>query len=186
MLLDFNLARTPWAEPDAPASAVLGGTFSYMAPEHLDALADGDISRVDARADIYSLGILLHETMGARPFADKPAAGVRTMADVLRAAAASRRSKAPQLRDVFPEVPQAFEAIVRTCLEPEPGARYPTAGRSPPTSRLSSRTAPSVTHARTSLAADGAHTPPPCPARGHGLADDCRRLGRLRVCLSAY
>lgn len=128
MLLDFNLARSAWARPDEPAPDALGGTFPYMAPEHLEALADGDPARVDARADIYSLGVLLHEAMGGRPFADRPGPAARTMAQALRAAAADRRRAAPRLRDRFPEVPPAFAAIVRTCLEPEPGARYPTAG----------------------------------------------------------
>ena len=43
MLLDFNLAREPLdALDDAQAApAALGGTLDYMAPEHLEALADG-------------------------------------------------------------------------------------------------------------------------------------------------
>ncbi|GIW89540.1 MAG: hypothetical protein KatS3mg108_3864 [Isosphaeraceae bacterium] len=127
MLLDFNLSRSAWARPDEPAPEALGGTFPYMAPEHLEALADGDPARIDARADVYSLGVLLHEAVAARPFADRPAPGARTMAQALRAAAAERSRNAPRLRDRFPEVPPAFAAIVRACLEPQPGARYPTA-----------------------------------------------------------
>ena len=37
MLLDFNLAREPRDERDAPAADHLGGTLAYMAPEHLEA-----------------------------------------------------------------------------------------------------------------------------------------------------
>src|SRR5438132_962166 len=56
MLLDFNLAQQTQADP---ASAMLGGTVAYMAPEHLRALARHEavlVREVDARADIYSLG----------------------------------------------------------------------------------------------------------------------------------
>src|SRR5262249_56245954 len=69
MLLDFNLAQRVHADP---ASAMLGGTVAYMAPEHLRALARQETVQaraVDARADVYSLGMVLFEMLtGARPF----------------------------------------------------------------------------------------------------------------------
>lgn len=127
MLLDFHLAR-PVTDQRVPLSSdVLGGTFPYMAPEHLEALADGAPERVDARADVYSLGVLLYEAMGARPFPVASPVNGSDPADLLRQAAAQRRLKPPRLRNRFSEVPPAFDAIVRSCLAPNPADRYPTA-----------------------------------------------------------
>jgi serine/threonine protein kinase len=124
MLLDFNLAQVQRGEVGA-----LGGTYAYMAPEHLEALADGDPGRVDARADIYALGVVLFEAMGTRPFADAPPAGPsRGLVDALHRAAAERRAGAPRLRVPHPETPAPYEAVVRRCLAPDPADRYPTAG----------------------------------------------------------
>ncbi len=122
MLLDFNLA---WeAQWDAPAGAgnALGGTLAYMAPEHLEALAEGYAGHLDGRADLYALGVVLYEAMGTRPF-EAPPKG-RTVAETLLGAAAQRRAAAPSLRDRFPEVPVEFEVVVRRCLAPEPRDRY--------------------------------------------------------------
>ncbi len=67
MLLDFHLARPPLIAGDSPP-AWLGGTHGYMAPEQLaavEAVRDGkSVPRdLDARADIYSLGVVLKEAL---------------------------------------------------------------------------------------------------------------------------
>jgi serine/threonine protein kinase len=55
---------------------MLGGTLGYMAPEHLEAIAEGRDHHVDTRADLYSLGVLLFEALtGRRPFPPPPAGG---------------------------------------------------------------------------------------------------------------
>jgi serine/threonine protein kinase/Tfp pilus assembly protein PilF len=129
MLLDFNLAREPVCTLDdaQAAPATLGGTLDYMAPEHLEALADGSSEKVDGRSDIYGLGILLFEALtGARPFATPRNAA--SALDLLSRAAAERRREAPWLRPTHPEVPAALEAVVRRCLAPAPSDRYATAG----------------------------------------------------------
>ncbi|HWE35477.1 MAG TPA: protein kinase [Isosphaeraceae bacterium] len=126
MLLDFNLAHDPRLDDPDGAPAALGGTLAYMAPEHLDALADGHGERIDARCDLYALGVVLFEALAtSRPFSN-PAGGI-SMADVLRRAAEERRAGAPGLRDLHPEVPPALEAVVRKCLAPDPSRRYATA-----------------------------------------------------------
>ena len=128
MLLDFNLAR-PSGRNDQ-GSPDIGGTLAYMAPEHIDAVAKlkdgtaGPHSRVDGRADIYSLGIVLHEALSARPFwlaeVDGPAE------DGLRALIAARRAPVPRLRTSAGgrTVPAALGAVIRRCLEPDPANRY--------------------------------------------------------------
>jgi serine/threonine protein kinase/Tfp pilus assembly protein PilF len=67
MLLDFHLARPPLRVGDA-APSWLGGTPGYMAPEHVVALqAVREGARIptalDARADVYSLGVVLREAL---------------------------------------------------------------------------------------------------------------------------
>src|SRR5262249_49597430 len=67
MLRDFNPAHAADGGGEAP-----GGTVAYMAPEHLKALALRDPAlarKVDHRADVYALGMVLYEMLtGRSPF----------------------------------------------------------------------------------------------------------------------
>ncbi|MDB5352246.1 MAG: serine/threonine protein kinase [Planctomycetota bacterium] len=125
MLLDFNLAHEP-LDVSGEFPAALGGTVAYMSPEHLEALADGTSEGVDGRSDVYALGVVLFEAMGVRPFGPPPSA--KSVPEALVRAAEERRSSVPRLRDVFPEVPLALNAVVAKCLAPDPDDRYATAG----------------------------------------------------------
>jgi serine/threonine protein kinase/tetratricopeptide (TPR) repeat protein len=127
MLLDFNLAGWRVSELEPASPDCLGGTFPYMAPEHLVALAEGSHKEVDARTDIFSLGVVLYEAMGVRPFPVSPARTSRSLTGTLRDAAAERSRPVPPIRQTFPEVPAAFEAVVLKCLAPNPADRYPSA-----------------------------------------------------------
>ena len=124
MLLDFNLAREPVLEDGTPAvGATLGGTIDYMPPEHLKALAEGSSDAVDGRGDIYALGVVLYEAViGKRPFASPRRSG--SIVQILMRAADDRLSPLPRLRQRHPEIPAALEAVIRRCLEPDPGLRY--------------------------------------------------------------
>jgi hypothetical protein len=70
-LLDFGIAK-PLAENTRTNTApgTLKGKIAYMAPEQVDGLA------LDGRADLYSLGVLLHEMLTGQPlFDDSPNLG---------------------------------------------------------------------------------------------------------------
>ncbi|HVK11614.1 MAG TPA: protein kinase [Gemmataceae bacterium] len=113
MLLDFNLAAD-----DRSVTRTVGGTPRYMAPEQLAALGDPAV-RVDGRADVYALGLLLHELLTGRlPFAG-PA---DPTAETVGAIGAARRN-APHIELASPGV----AAILRQCLAPDPADRYATA-----------------------------------------------------------
>jgi eukaryotic-like serine/threonine-protein kinase len=128
MLLDFNLARPSGLESQRPAD--IGGTLGYMAPEHIDAVVrrqDGpprNDSRVDGRADIYSLGVVLHEALSACPF--WPAEFDGASDDGLLALIAARSAPAPRMKTIAGgrKIPTTLVAVIRRCLEPDPADRY--------------------------------------------------------------
>jgi serine/threonine protein kinase/tetratricopeptide (TPR) repeat protein len=134
MLLDFNLSED--TKPQSKASrAFVGGTLPYMAPEHLEALRGGSrpppgvgggTTPVDARSDLYSLGVILYELLtGRHPFPVRQG----PLADVLTALDADRHGPPPGVRRWNKAVSPAVESIVRHCLEPDPARRYRTAGQ---------------------------------------------------------
>src|SRR5262249_59943072 len=119
MLLDFNLAAD--AKQHDPARA--GGTLAYMAPEQLEPFLDRK-PRIDARSDVYSLGMVLYELLtGRHPF--PPLAGPTREA---LPQMVQQRHQAPSLvRPWNAAVTPAVEAVVRRCLEADPDRRYQTA-----------------------------------------------------------
>ena len=89
------------------------GTPHYMAPEVIQRL------RVDRRADLYALGVLLYELVtGEAPFDGSSAAEVarRHLED---------RPRPP--RDLCPDLDPKLEGLILKLLEKEPSDRYPSA-----------------------------------------------------------
>ncbi|HEX6648393.1 MAG TPA: protein kinase [Pyrinomonadaceae bacterium] len=120
-VLDFGLAklmRQHSAAPDAStlvntADGIVLGTLSYMSPEQ----ARGH--EVDARTDIWSLGVVLYEMVGGR----RPFEGT-TASDVL--ASLLDRQPSPLAR-YSPSVPAELERIISKALAKNPNERYQTA-----------------------------------------------------------
>jgi serine/threonine protein kinase len=120
MLLDFNLAEDT---TDAADKAQVGGTLPYMAPEHLAAFG-GAGGPVDERSDVWALGVMLFELLtGRHPYPRRQGPSHA----VLRQMIADRLAPPPRLRPHHQGLPRAVESIVRRCLEPGPGRRYPSA-----------------------------------------------------------
>ncbi len=129
MLLDFNLARESVlvGEEGRAVDATLGGTVDYMAPEHLESLAEGISDRVDRRSDIYGLGVLLYEAVaGKKPFV--PPRKTQSMIEALLHAADDRRHDPGYLFHGESDVPPPLRAVIKRCLEPDPDDRYQRAG----------------------------------------------------------
>ena len=117
LLFDFNLSLDATRGDREP----VGGTKPYMPIEQMPDLASGRPARVDARADLYALGVTAFELLtGALPF---PLASCASAP----AFATARLKGPPSLRALNPAVPPAVDAIVRKLLAPYPAHRYQSA-----------------------------------------------------------
>jgi class 3 adenylate cyclase/tRNA A-37 threonylcarbamoyl transferase component Bud32 len=110
-LMDFGIARPiRRMAPGQTEAGFILGTPLYMSPEQLRG------EEVDARADIYSAGVVLYEIFtGELPF--KGASAMQIMLKHLE-------EPPPAPRTVWPEVPAKLEAVILRCLEKAPAARY--------------------------------------------------------------
>jgi serine/threonine-protein kinase len=116
-IFDFGIAQRSSAaeEPVLLEDMAAFGTPAYMSPEQILG------GNVDARSDIFSLGVVLYELIcGARPF---------TRGDEAESPTAHRiRRDAPiPLHRRAPDVPAVLERVVMRAIEKLPGDRFPTA-----------------------------------------------------------
>jgi len=111
-ITDFGLAKlTDQEDLTHPGDVV--GTLRYMAPEQLE-------GTVDARSDVYSLGLTLYELLTLRP-AFNETSRHRLLRQV-------SREQPPRPRTVNPSIPRDLETIVLKAVAREPAHRYQTAG----------------------------------------------------------
>ena len=122
-VLDFGLAKlldasvvTDTTATEAPqvitGQGTILGTIAYMAPEQAEGKA------VDARSDIFSLGVMLYEmATGERPF--KGDTSVSTLAAIMRDTPKS-------VTEVNPEIPKELGRVIRRALSKDPDRRQQT------------------------------------------------------------
>src|SRR5262249_21692492 len=111
-LLDFGIAKLSTPDPDFPALTSIGrqvGTPTIMAPEQFLGWP------IDARVDIYALGILLYRLLtGKLPLA------ARSPGELARQPI---EEPAPRPSQKLP-IAAALDAIVLRCMEKEPERRF--------------------------------------------------------------
>ncbi len=108
-LTDFGIAKMVEGTLGLTGSAVLG-TPHYMAPEQSQSL------KVDQRADVYGMGVIIYEMVtGQLPFdAETPFAVVmKHIAEPL-----------PLPRSIKPDLPESVERVILKALAKDPGDRY--------------------------------------------------------------
>ncbi|WP_438029841.1 AAA family ATPase [Sorangium sp. So ce233] len=116
VLVDFGIASELAQEAtEASLPDALEGTLAYISPEQTGRTARG----LDARTDLYSLGVMLFEALsGRRPFLDK---------DPLALVHAHLAKAPPALESLVEGVPGVVARLVERCLEKHPEQRYQTA-----------------------------------------------------------
>jgi serine/threonine-protein kinase len=141
-LIDFGIAklrRTDMGGANLTVAGVMMGTAEYMAPEQAFS-AD----RVDARADLYSVGVMLYELVaGVRPVSGEDARVIAVKVE---------RGEITPLVHAAPDVPREIAGLVHRAMAHNPDLRFASAtemrlalegalaGRRPPTTPIGART----------------------------------------------
>jgi len=113
-LADFGIAGEKEREDNGPSltqSGIALGTPAYMPPEQYE-----NSSKVDQRADIYALGVMLYEMItGAKPFP-----GTLSMETLNRI----RKGKYIPPREIDKTVPNTVCRLIRKMMQPNPRRRF--------------------------------------------------------------
>lgn len=112
-VLDFGISKSTVGGQATKTGEIMGSP-SYMAPEQMQSSKD-----VDARADIWALGVILYEAVGGRlPFEQ----------DSLPALCMAVLFEEPPRLDTFSPAPPAFASVILRCMSKSRDARYEDVG----------------------------------------------------------
>ncbi len=112
-LTDFGLAKLA-ASGGKTRTGMFVGTLDYAAPEQLEG------GRVDARTDVYSAGCLLFQMLtGSVPFPQEHEAAIMW---------AHISTEPRSVRELVPDLPAGFDAVIARAMAKNPDDRYPSAG----------------------------------------------------------
>ncbi|HEX7663616.1 MAG TPA: serine/threonine-protein kinase, partial [Polyangiaceae bacterium] len=113
LITDFGIARAMEGSAHRTQGMPVG-TPAYMAPEQIEGASD-----IDARADVYALGVMLYEMLvGSMPFEG----------DSVYAVAAARLVRPPpNPQEKNPQIPNPVAAMIMKCMQRRKEDRYATA-----------------------------------------------------------
>src|SRR3954451_2499508 len=149
-LADFGLTRVAMSDDRMTTTGHWLGTVDYMAPEQFEGGA------VDARADVYALGCVLHTALtGETPFPR----------GTVPATMLAHLSDPPPRPSAALGVPQGFDRVVARALAKQPADRYPSAGDLARAGRAAAEAGPVREHGRRCPRGAPARAR---PADGHG------------------
>jgi serine/threonine-protein kinase len=111
-LMDFGIAAASTAS-QVTETGTFKGKAAYAAPEQIRG------EKVDRRADLFAVGVMLWEALAARKIAEGKQ-DIQTMHQRIA-------GLDPPIDDVAPDTPAELRAICSRAMSPEPAARYPSA-----------------------------------------------------------
>jgi eukaryotic-like serine/threonine-protein kinase len=108
-LIDFGLAKANELDVELTGTREIFGTPYYMSPEQ------GHAELIDARSDLYSLGVVFYEMLIGR----KPFTGASAMEVIYK----HKRAQLPSIDPQF----SLYEPLLQRLLAKSPGDRYQSA-----------------------------------------------------------
>ncbi len=111
-VVDFGIAKATW-QASRTRPGVVKGKYAYMSPEQVEGRS------LDARSDIFSVGICMYELMTGQPLYRRD--------NVTEAMKEIRDGKPIHPEQYRPDVPHELMAVLKRALETSRDARYPSA-----------------------------------------------------------
>jgi serine/threonine protein kinase len=112
VLMDFGISRMVGSQLHTATGAVIG-TAKYMSPEQIRG------EKIDARVDLYSLGVTLFETISGRSPYEADTAMTLMMMHL--------NDPVPDIRELKPETPDDIVSVISRAMEKDRNTRYQTA-----------------------------------------------------------